>query len=118
MEASILPGSLEWWHVLFSIVGIAFTVAVKSFGVAFKHWGDKLDDFQDGVNKRLEHMESNVANRISALENKFNTNEEKWHRLTLHVERRVTWIEARMGLPETPRWPMPADERLPDDEKR
>lgn len=92
---------MELWQVVAAIIGllvtatgISFTVALKSFGGAFRHWGDKFDSFQRGVNKRLDHIEATVATRLSAMESKFDRSDEKYHRLTLHVERRVTWLEA------------------------
>ena len=95
---------IETWQVLLGVLGllvsatsVVFTLALKYFGTAFKHWGNKFDSFQLGVNKRLDHMETNFATRLKGIEEKYNHNERKYHALTLHVERRVTWIEATLN---------------------
>lgn len=105
--------SVETWHIiagalalLVSIVGGTFTLALKHFGSAFKHWGDKFDSFQLGVNKRLDHMEANFSNRLKCMEERSRVAEDSYHALTLQVERRVTWLEAHNSKhplhPESP----------------
>lgn len=102
----MLPGTLEWWHVIVSILGIVLTFSMRAFGNAFKQWADKLEAFQATINSRLGHMEQEFATRMTHMESKFNNHEERVHKLTLHVERRVTWIEARLGVPDERRWPL------------
>lgn len=105
--------SFETWEIVVGTLGlivsatsVAFTFALKYFGGAFKHWGDKFDSFQTGVNRRLDHMEANVGARLQSMEERYRDSEDKYHRLTLQIERRVTWLEAhnsRNGIsPESP----------------
>lgn len=98
---ALLFRQMETWQIVLGLVGllvsvtsITFTVALRSFGGAFKHWGDKFDSFQVGVNKRLDHIETTFTSRLHNMEGKLDHNDEKYHGLTLHIERRMTWLEA------------------------
>jgi hypothetical protein len=81
--------------VLVSATSVAFTIALKYFGGAFKHWGDKFDSFQIGVNKRLDHMEQTFSTRLKSQEEHARAIQDKYHDLTLRLERRMTWLEAQ-----------------------
>lgn len=100
---ALLFRNMETWQIVLGLVGllvsvtsITFTVALRSFGGAFKHWGDKFDSFQVGVNKRLDHIEATFTSRLHNMEGKLDHHDEKYHGLTLHIERRMTWLEATM----------------------
>jgi len=96
MDSDLLPGSLQWWHIVVSIFAVIFTIATNSFGKAFRQWADKLDNFTVLVNSRLDKMENEVANRLMHLEERYAQNEKRYHELAVQWERRVTWVEARM----------------------
>lgn len=119
---------METWHVVLGVIGLlvtvstaTFTIALRSFGGAFKHWGDKFDSFQLGVNKRLDHIESNFSSRLTSMEGKLDHHDDKYNRLTLHVERRVTWLEATVknhpqNLSISPESPLSQDYPRKDDQ--
>jgi signal transduction histidine kinase len=100
-ESNLLPGSLEWWHIILSILLLVITLAlraVKVFGDSFARWADKLDAFQASINARLTAMEQDFAMRMTDMQVKFQLNEDRVHNLTLRVERRVTRLEERLRI--------------------
>lgn len=97
MDGDLLPGSLQWWHLLLTMAAIVLTFGMKAFSGAFREWAEKLDVFQHAINNRLTHMEHDLVSRMSSMEKKLDRHEERVHDLTIRVERRVTWIEAKIG---------------------
>jgi hypothetical protein len=95
-HAPVLPYSLEWWHIILSIGTLAIGLGLKAFAGGFRAWADKLESFKNSIEARMEHMEKEFANRMATMESKFTQHESRVHNLTIHVERRVTWLEASL----------------------
>lgn len=102
-EAGVLPWSLEWWHLVASLIVLlggvilkATLSAIRAFATGFAAWAEKLDELRKTMDERLSHMEKDFAIRMSGMESKFVHHQGEVHQLTLRVERRVTWLEAHM----------------------
>lgn len=96
MDNGILPGTLQWWHIIVSIFALVFTMTTSSFSKAFARWADKLEHMSTSLNARLDKMENDAKYRLDRLDASFAETERKLHILIVEWERRITWIEAMM----------------------
>jgi hypothetical protein len=80
----MLPGTLEWWHVVVSLCSGVLALGFTIFGRGFKSWSDRLAELSDRLDRRLTDIEDRMRHH-----------EKGMTELHVSVERRVSWLEAK-----------------------
>lgn len=93
-----LPGSLQWWHLIIGMAGTITGVGLAVFGRGFAAWSARLKEMAAQFDKRLQLMDSASEHRWNEVRTRMAETDRKIHDLHVQVERRVSYIEARMGL--------------------
>lgn len=92
-----LPGSLEWWHVVVGLASTLIGIGLSVFGQGFKAWSSRLNEMSERFDNRLASMEEASQKRWNDVERKMEHHDRRIHDLHIQVERRVTFIEARLN---------------------
>ena len=93
----MLPGSLEWWHVVVGIASTVIGLGLAVFGRGFAAWSTRLNEMSDRFDRRLSNMEEASEKRWGDVERKMELHNSRIHDLHIQVERRVTYIEAKIN---------------------
>lgn len=93
----MLPGSLEWWHIVLGIAATIIGLGLSIFGRGFTAWSNRLSEMSDRFDRRLSNMEDASEKRWAAVEHKMEQHNSRIHDLHIQVERRVTFIEAKVN---------------------
>jgi hypothetical protein len=83
----MLPGTLEWWHIVLGFASLAVTAlsyGLSMFGKGFRAWSERLEDLSERLDRRLTDIEDRMRHH-----------ERGMTELHVNVERRVTWLEAK-----------------------
>lgn len=97
MNESILPWSLEWWHIVGSLVSISLTV----LGLAFRGWSNVIREVKEEWGEKLDHFAKKQDKHEQRLEESIRT----LHLTHLEIVNRVAKIEGILSINKTG-WPL------------
>ena len=85
--------NLEAWHLVLGLVGIGLSLLAWGFAA----WSGAVKDMGSRLEQRLTRMEANSEQRWSDIAARMESHEGRIHDLHIQVERRVTYIEAKIN---------------------
>jgi len=88
---------LEAWHIVISISSALVGIGLTVFGKGFTAWSGRLDNFAERVDRRLGEMDDSSKRRWLEVEKKMTAHEDRLHALHVQVEKRVTFLEAKLN---------------------
>jgi len=94
--------NLEAWQVIVSISSTLVGLGLTILGMAFHSWSKKLEGLSVRVDTRLSSMEEASHNRWKEVEAKMQRHDNRFHKLHIRMERRLSYMEAVSGIEPTP----------------
>jgi len=89
--------TFEWWHGVVTVSATLIGLGLTVFGRGFSAWSNRLNEMSDRFDRRLREMDAASEKRWSEVYTKMDSHEKRIHDLHINVERRVTFIEAKLN---------------------